>query len=365
MKLILVLLFSFVLGTVFATTGLDGESNPSDDSVSFRDHVELGQVHWSRDFNKAKTVSKSTGRPLLVLFQEIPGCQTCQNFGKQPLSHPLVVEAIEDLFVPVTVFNNKTGIDQQLLKRFDEPSWNNPVVRFLSPEENDVIARRDRVWSTSGIVQRMRLALKAAGQPIPEYLNLISMPPENQLQTAEFAMHCYWEGEVRLGSIDGVYSTRSGWRDGLEVVQLRFSPAVVSYAKLVETAMEMQCASKVFAHNDQQLKIARQKVGNLAARASGTMRDAKASDQKYYLARTPLRHLPLTEIQATKLNAISKTRKSPLPLLSPRQKEMLKQIAELQSSSPDSLNGLHFPENQNELGNYQMKLLRTIKRSSP
>ena len=42
-----------------------------------------------------------------------------------------MVEAIEDAFVPVVVFNNKGGKDAQLLKRFNEPSWNNPVVRFL------------------------------------------------------------------------------------------------------------------------------------------------------------------------------------------------------------------------------------------
>lgn len=362
MKLALTLSVIFLVGSVASATFFEGKSF---DDVSYRSHVELGAVHWQRDFEKAKQLSKTSGRPLFVLFQEIPGCATCQNFGKEPLSHPLVVEAIEDLFVPVTIFNNKSGIDAQLLKKFGEPSWNNPVVRFMTAGEDDIISRRDGVWNTDGIVERMMQTLKQAGKPIPDYLKQISLPKSSGVETAEFAMHCYWEGEIRLGSIPGVYTTRSGWRDGREVVQVKFAPSVVNYTKLLETAMQMDCASKVFAHSDAQLKIATAKVGSKATTASGSMRDAKPSDQKYYLTKTPLRHLPLTEIQATKINAIGRSRKSPLPLLSPRQREMFKRVASLNSSNPAALRNLQFPENQADLGSYQSKLQQALSRSNP
>jgi len=35
--------------------------------------VEVGQVNWNRDFEKAKAASKQTGKPLFVQFQEVPG----------------------------------------------------------------------------------------------------------------------------------------------------------------------------------------------------------------------------------------------------------------------------------------------------
>ena len=35
--------------------------------------VELGQVKWNRDLEKAKAASKQTGKPLFVQFQEVPG----------------------------------------------------------------------------------------------------------------------------------------------------------------------------------------------------------------------------------------------------------------------------------------------------
>ena len=45
----------------------------------------------------------------MLLFQEVPGCSTCRNYGHNVLSHPLMVEAIESLFVPLAIFNNKEG----------------------------------------------------------------------------------------------------------------------------------------------------------------------------------------------------------------------------------------------------------------
>lgn len=35
--------------------------------------VELGKVKWGRDLAAAKTTSSRTGKPILVLFQEVPG----------------------------------------------------------------------------------------------------------------------------------------------------------------------------------------------------------------------------------------------------------------------------------------------------
>ena len=56
---------------------------------------------------------------MLLFFQEVPGCSTCQAFGRGPLSHPLLVDAIEHEFVPLFVQNNRPGRDAQetLLER--------------------------------------------------------------------------------------------------------------------------------------------------------------------------------------------------------------------------------------------------------
>ena len=42
---------------------------------------EAGIIHWSRHLPEAIAESRRTGRLIMVLFQEIPGCQGCVDFG--------------------------------------------------------------------------------------------------------------------------------------------------------------------------------------------------------------------------------------------------------------------------------------------
>ena len=42
---------------------------------------ELGNVQWNRKMENAVALSKQSGKPILILFQEVPGCMTCRNYG--------------------------------------------------------------------------------------------------------------------------------------------------------------------------------------------------------------------------------------------------------------------------------------------
>ena len=75
------------------------------------------------------------------------------------------MKRIESEFIPLLVYNNKGGADAELLKKYKEPSWNYPVVRFLNSEGVDLIPRRDRIYSVKGITERMDLALKKTAPP--------------------------------------------------------------------------------------------------------------------------------------------------------------------------------------------------------
>lgn len=273
------------------------------------------------------------------------------------------MEAIEDLFHPVLVYNNRQGPDAELLLRFNEPSWNNPVVRYLNANEKDLIQRKEGVWTTSTTALRMIAALNAADQDVPEYLlALATSEPVSPLATATFAMHCYWEGEARLGSIHGVVSTRSGWIDSLEVVTLKYDPGLVDYAKLVDTALSFECATRIFTHSPSQLELARKVVGKnaIALEDESSIKDAQASDQKYYLIQTPLRHLPLSETQATKINSALNSGQSVDPWLSPRQSRLLRRILAVNEQNQDALKALQYPDKLSGLAEYSSKLLAVL-----
>lgn len=106
--------------------------------------AELGQVAWLRDYEEGVRRAAAEDKPLLVLFQEVPGCQTCVDFGGQA---PLLVEVIERAFVPVAIHNNKPGADDAVRRQFGEPAWNYPVARFLDAEGQEIVARRDGIWT--------------------------------------------------------------------------------------------------------------------------------------------------------------------------------------------------------------------------
>jgi len=42
-------------------------------SQTARNPVEVGHVNWGRDFDAALKMSAESGKPVLVLFQEVPG----------------------------------------------------------------------------------------------------------------------------------------------------------------------------------------------------------------------------------------------------------------------------------------------------
>ncbi len=264
---------------------------------------ELGSVHWLRDLAEGTAQAQKSGKPLLVLFQEVPGCSNCTRFGNGPLRHPLVVEAIEAYFVPVCIFNNKGGADAAALKKFEEPSWNNPVVRIVRATDlADVVPRMANFSNPTELLAGIR---QAVDQPLP-WLQLVENEYAARLagtETATFAMHCFWEGEGAFGNVAGVVETEPGFQDGHEVVRVVFDPRAVSRADLeakTQAAGTQSCSK------------------NEGFRAD--------REPKYYLSRTPWRFVPMTSGQALRANSLVGKGQSPEAVLSPRQLELGKFI---------------------------------------
>lgn len=289
---------------------------------------ELGKVHWIRGFDSATKMAKDHNKPLLVLFQEVPGCDTCVGYGNRVLSHPLIVEAAETLFVPVAIYNNIKGADEQTLKSFQEKAWNNPVVRIVQPDRKPLAPRVADDYTVAGLAGSMVRALVTADREVPTYLRLLSQESaarRGKLEKATFAMHCFWEGEAALGAIEGVYSTMPGFLDDLEVVELEYDPKVIGYDKLLSNALAQQCASKVFARSAAQEQAAEKLVSQNVKRTDDTIRADK--QPKYYLSNTPLKHVPMTQLQACRVNSALGGKHDPREYLSKRQIKLL-QIVE-------------------------------------
>jgi hypothetical protein len=323
--------------------------------------VELGRVGWGRDVDAGIDTGRRTGKPVLLLFQEIPGCATCKNFGRGPLSHPLLVDAIETEFVAVAVYNNRPGADAAALQRFGEPAWNNPVLRFFAGDRKEILPRRDGIWDAPAVAARLVEALAAAGRQVPPYLALAADEVRaGEAATATFGMHCFWQGEAGLGSIRGVIATRAGHLDGSEVVEVTYVPGVLAYTDLLEAAIRCDCAARVFAHDEAQLAAARRRLGERAAGSDARAREASDADQKWHLRRSALRHVPITPAQAARVNAELAAGRDPLVWLSPRQRELARRIETASRSEPRLLAGLEPPRDTLELHDYEIRLRQLL-----
>lgn len=265
--------------------------------------VELGDVTWLRDYETAIKQSKLEDKDILILFQEVPGCATCQNYGSNVLSHPLLVEALENEFIPLAIFNNHKGKDKVILEKYNEPSWNNPVLRLVDREGNDVQPRLNGNYSALGLAQYLVSGLKEKQREVPHYLSLTLdelAATANRKETLYFQMYCFWNGEGSLGNQEGVVESSPGFMNGAEVVEVVIDPSVTDKMELNKVAQKSNCSP---------------------IEKSGKFRVDR--DEQYYLKKSPYSYLALISIQRTKINSALYQGKDASVFLSPTQKKHL------------------------------------------
>ena len=265
---------------------------------------ELGTVNWLRDFDEATSLAKKENKQILILFQEVPGCSTYRNYGRNVLSNPLMVEAIEQYFIPLAIYNNKRGKDAEILKKYNEPSWNNPVVRIVNAEGKNVVDRLYSNYSALGLYKTMQNALQQKNMTTDLYFKLLGdelmAESSGTIKETYFKMYCFWSGEGHLGSADGVLYTEPGFMNGYEVVKVKYDRTKISESELREYASKATCTP-----------IA----------SESTYRIDK--DPQYYLKKSKYSYLPLSKIQRTKVNSALASRSNPEKYLSPKQLKWL------------------------------------------
>ena len=81
---------------------------------------------------------------------------------------------------------------------------------------------------------------------------------------------------------------------------------------------------------------------------------------KYALKRTPMARLPLTPMQAAKINADIRLEKNPRRWLSPRQLKLLDVVERVLETNPQALGGFMPSEDPSQLAAYQARLEKRL-----
>ncbi len=253
-------------------------------NIFAQDIQELGSVNWLRDYDEALAQSSELNKPVLILFQEVPGCVTCRNYGDNVLSDPLLVDVIEHYFVPLAIFNNKGGADKKILDKYNEPTWNNPVVRIVDHKGENLIKRINGNYSTAGLVDGIVQSFTERSKQIPQDIRLLyDIATTNPTAESTYSMFCFWSGEKTYGKLDGVYSTTAGLQNGREVVKVVYDPSKVTEKELTKKGKQSNCADDLF---------------------EGSNGFRKDKDPKYYLKNSEYRKLAMHPLQAARINSL-------------------------------------------------------------
>ncbi len=309
-----ILIFAFLFISGFTLNGQSWILTP-------QQNEELGFVNWLRSFPDAVALAKKESKPVFILFQEVPGCSTCKNYGNNLLTHPHIVEAIETYFVPLAIHNNKGGKDAEILRKFGEPSWNNPVARIIDPNsEDDIVNRLNGRYDMESLIETISKGILASNNLIPKYLDLLQEEySASDLRETHFSMYCFWSGEKNLGNLDGVISTKAGYMNGAEVVKIKYDASRLKEKELISFAANKKCADGVYSNDQRELKAAKK----LKVKTKNKGKFRPDSQPKYYTFNSNYKYLPMTSLQALKVNTALSNRLSPDEYLSPRQLELL------------------------------------------
>jgi hypothetical protein len=104
------------------------------------------------------------------------------------------------------------------------------------------------------------------------------------------------------------------------VVNVYFDPKIVSFEKILQKGQDAKCADRVYVHGESEKIKAHRSMGTKNVKEAGDFSLDK--EPKYYLNHTNYKFVPMTPMQAVKINSLIGQGKSPLHLLSPRQQFM-------------------------------------------
>ena len=185
---------------------------------------EAGAVHWTTSFAQAEVEARASGKLIFVQFTEIPGSQTCQDYGRDVLSHPIIADLLEEAFVPCLVNTHGGGEAAEILGIFGIAELSGgPAVHFVDADRREVAPRyqckaahgnSNLRAEAAAVFHAAADALAAVQQPLPPYARLmgpvgaaavVGLGMESEWLV--FTVDSFWSAEALLGALPAALST--------------------------------------------------------------------------------------------------------------------------------------------------------------
>ncbi|RUM45009.1 MAG: hypothetical protein DSY46_04010 [Hydrogenimonas sp.] len=119
----------------------------------------MAEVNWQPDYRSAKAEAQKTGKPMLVLLVSHT-CRWCRKLENRTLQNPRVVDYINQHFVPVIVYREDRGDDENpAYPDFIESSMV-PATFFLTPDEETIIQPSIGYWEPVDYMSDLTMAIR-------------------------------------------------------------------------------------------------------------------------------------------------------------------------------------------------------------
>ncbi|KAI2504506.1 peptide-methionine (S)-S-oxide reductase [Fragilaria crotonensis] len=306
----------------------------------------LGRLTFKYDassFHQALEESRDTDKPVILLFQAMHGAPDAIAMGKSVLSHPLLIEAAESLFIRVIVdIAGTTPDDAQLLARYHENCHHGTVIRIVNCKGHDLAVKLEGIrCSVANIAKAMRGVLDRKGLKVPKYLKLleaeclapVDIPSKASTANAVvFKTKQSTKAEIDFAELKGVVAVECGKLSRSKAVKVTYNPEVIDCKEVFLHAYSVMSVESVHWTNVRQMQALQSEFGNLDAPPLldelGSAPFSRGKDPKHFLRTTLLRYVPLTSLQALRANlAISRNEHEDVDeLLSPRQLAILEAV---------------------------------------
>lgn len=294
---------------------------------------EMGAIRYQFTcLDDAAREATKCQKPMLCIEVDIPGDV---KTGREVLSHPLIVEAAETLFVSVFCRMRKVPVNVPGKHCYTK-------VRILDDDGADLVAPlMGKLLCVAKVASAMIEALSVWSQHVPTYLQLLEeehygyrilVGPSGCFRRTDrqavFGVACSKRGEVDFAGIDGVLATRAGYYDRNQVVRVTYDSTQLSYCSLVRYALQRDVAKTIFFQTNEERVLGTIESKRLNIKADlvkflGPMQPSV--DPKHALRKTMLRFVPLTDLQASRANRLVDMGAfhEAVHLLSPRQGQIL------------------------------------------
>lgn len=319
-----------------------------------RGQPEAGAVHWTTNFAQAEAEADASGKPIFVQFTAIPGSQTCQDYGRDVLSHSIIADLLEESFVPFLI-NTQDPKAEEILDIFSVSKLEFPAVHFVDADRREIAPPyqcgdvhgnlRDEA---DAVFHAAANALSAVQQPLPLFAQL--MGPTGAAAVVGLGMESEWlvftvgsfrSAEALLGALPAALSTEIGWCGGgfqnpprlEQAVRMEFDSSLVGAGEIVTAAIALGFSPtddrtaesfRAAKASDQKICLQAQVTGGDVGGGDQDQESQQASGVKEsgYRVRA-LKRVALTPSQAMRANAacFRGASEGEYPVLSPRQYE--------------------------------------------